>query len=138
MPAAELYKLADSADPTAEMLKKIGDLSEVQISGGKVLLWSYIRPRKSKGGIILTDKEVTEDKWQSAVGYVLKCGPFAFQDDPELKFKFGGFNAKVGDWVVMVPGEGKRVQINGIDCRIIEDALIQLVIPSPDIVTHRQ
>lgn len=138
MPAAALYSLADSADPTADMLKKIGDLSKIQLSGGKLLLWIYIHPRKSKGGIILTDKEVTEDRYQGAVGYVLKRGPFAFQDDVELKWKFGGFDAKVGDWVVMVPGEGKRVQINGCDCRIIEDALIQMVIPSADLITHRQ
>lgn len=138
MPAAEIYKLADSADPTKDMLKKIGDLSQIQISGGKLLVWIYIRPRKTAGGIILTDKEVNEDKWQGVVGYVLKRGPFAFEDDPDLKFKFGGFDAKVGDWVVFVPGEGKKLQINGCDCRVIEDALIQLVIPNPDLVTHRQ
>lgn len=138
MPAAELYKISDATDPTAEMLKSIGDLSKFELSGGKVLLWIYIAPRKTKGGIILTDKEVAEDKWQGTVGYVLKRGPFAFKDDPDHNIKFGGFDAKVGDWVVYVPGEGKRTQLRGVDCRIIEDALILGTIPDPSIITHRQ
>ncbi len=138
MPAAELYKLSDSDDPTKAMLKQIGDLSHVNIAGGRVLLWTYIRPRKTKGGIILTDKEVKEDLWQGTVGYVLKRGPLAFVDDAATNTNFAGFEAVVGDWVIYSPGEGKRIQINGVDCRIIEDALIAMTLPEPDMVTHRQ
>lgn len=136
MPAAEIYKLADAADPKAEMLSKLGSLDKIQIGGARVLLWTYIRPRKTTGGIILTDKEVKEDLWQGTVGHVLKCGPFAFQDDPAAGIKFGGFQAKVGDWVTFSPGDAKRVQINGIDCRLIEDSLIQMVVPDPAAITH--
>lgn len=136
MPAAELYKLSEAADPTAEMLKKIGDLKKVDLAGPRVLMWIYIRPNKTAGGIILTQKEVAEDKWQGAVGYVLKCGPRAFKNDEQNDF--AGFAAAPGDWVLFVPGEGKRVQINGVDCRIIEDTLIQAKIADPTIITHRQ
>lgn len=136
MPAAAVYAFADSPDPTKEMLKTIGDLSKVKIAGARVLVWSYIAPRKSKGGIYMPDSEVKEGVWQSAVHYVLKCGPFAFKDDEANKF--AGFTAVPGDWVTLVPGEGKRVQINGVDCRLIEDALIQMKIADPAMITHRQ
>lgn len=138
MPAAELYKLADAADPKAEMLKQIGNLDSIKVGGARVLVWTYIRPRKTKGGIILTDKEVKEDLWQGVVGYVLKRGPLAFKEDPDNNIRFGGFEAKVGDWVAFRPGEAPRIQINGIDCRLVEDTLIQAVIDQPELITHRQ
>lgn len=138
MPAAQVYKLADSDNPTMDMLRQIGDLEKVQLAGGRVLLWTYIQPRKTKGGIILTDREVKEDLWQGTVGYVLKRGPLAFKDDPESNINFGGFDPQVGQWVTFTPGEGKRRQINGIDCRVIEDSLIDMIVPQPDIITHRQ
>lgn len=137
MPAAELYRIADAEDPKAEMLKAIGDLADVSgINGARVLVWTYIRPRKTKGGIFLTDKEVKEDLWQGAVGYVLKLGPLAFK--PDDNNNFGGFEAKAGDWVTFRPGDARRVQIRGVDCRIVEDALIDMVITDPDMITHRQ
>lgn len=137
MGAAEVYNIADSADPKGEMLKKIGDLSKVEVGGGRVLLWNYIAPRRTAGGIILTDKAVKEDIWQGVVGYVLKVGPLAFQDDAEARINFGGFKASVGDWVVFAPNEAKRRQINGVDCRLIEDALIEMKIADPTIMTHK-
>lgn len=137
MGAAEVYNLADSVDPKSEMLKKIGDLSKVEIGGGRVLLWQYIAPRRTAGGIILTDKAVKEDIWQGTVGLVLKCGPLAFKDDEAARITFGGFSVNEGEWVVFAPGEAKRHQINGVDCRIIEDALIQMKITDPTIITHK-
>lgn len=136
MPAAAIYDIAESATPKEEMLNKIGDLSDIQIGGGRVLVWTYIRSKRTKGGIILTDKEVKEDVWQGLVGYVLKAGPLAFKND--ATHDFGGFAAKVGDWVVFSPGAAPRRQINGVDCRIIEDANIEMVIPDPELITHRQ
>lgn len=135
MPAAAVYDIANSNDPLTEMLQRIGDISTVDLAGGRVLLWSYVRPRKTKGGIILTDSQAKEDVWQATVGYILKLGPLAFKND--AKNDFGGFHPKVGDWVVFTPGEGKRRQINGVDCRVIEDALIEMRVADPDIITHR-
>jgi co-chaperonin GroES (HSP10) len=135
MPAAEIYNLADAADPLKEMLKKVGDLSKIDVAGARVLVWMRIAPRMI-GSIHMPDSVVKEDVWQSSVGYVLKTGPLAFQEDTSNHF--GGFAAKAGDWVLYTPGEGKRVQINGVDCRLIEDALIQMKIADPAIITHRQ
>lgn len=137
MPAAQVYKFAQSKDPKGEMLKAIGDLSNIDVAGARVLVWPYVRSLVRASGLIAgTDKTAKEDVFQGAVGYVLKAGPFAFKNDEERDF--GGFSAQPGDWVTFSPGEGKRVQIKGVDCRLFEDALILMKVADPDIVTHDQ
>lgn len=137
MPAAQVYKFAQSKDPKGEMLKAIGDLGSVEVAGARVLVWPYVRSLVRASGLIAgTDKTAKEDVFQGAVGYVLKTGPLAFKNDDERDF--AGFSAAPGDWVTFSPGEGKRVQIKGVDCRLFEDALILMKVADPDIVTHDQ
>lgn len=137
MPAAKVYEFAQSKDPKSAMLKAIGDLSNIDVAGARVLVWPYVRSLVRASGLIAgTDKTAKEDVFQGAVGYVLKAGPFAFKNDEERDF--GGFSAQPGDWVTFSPGEGKRVQIKGVDCRLFEDALILMKVADPDIVTHDQ
>lgn len=136
MPAAALYQISESSDPKVEALKLLGDMKDVVVAGARVLLWTYIRPGKTKSGIILTDKEKKEDVYQGVVGLVLKKGPAAFKDDDSHQFH--GLNVEDGAWVVFKPGNTQRVQINGVDCRIIEDTMIDMVIENPELVTHRQ
>jgi hypothetical protein len=33
--------------------------------------------------------------------------------------------------------DARRVQINGVDCRMVEDTLLDMVIEAPDVITHR-
>lgn len=137
MPAAKVYEFAQSKDPKSAMLKAVGDLSNIDVAGARVLVWPYVRSLVRASGLIAgTDKTAKEDVFQGAVGYVLKAGPFAFKNDEERDF--GGFSAAPGDWVTFSPGEGKRVQIKGVDCRLFEDALILMKVADPDIVTHDQ
>lgn len=137
MPAAKVYEFAQSKDPKSAMLKAVGDLSNIDVAGARVLVWPYVRSLVRASGLIAgTDKTAKEDVFQGAVGYVLKAGPFAFKNDEERDF--GGFSAQPGDWVTFSPGEGKRVQIKGVDCRLFEDALILMKVADPDIVTHDQ
>lgn len=132
--AAEIYKLADSENPQEEMLSKIGDLDNIEVGGAKVLVWVYIAPRKTKGGILRPDSNVKEDLYQGVVGYVLKTGPLAYINDGTNDF--GGFSVKAGDWVTFRPADARRVQINGVDCRIIEDVLVDMKINTPELITH--
>lgn len=137
MPSAAIYDISKSDNPLKTALEKLGDLSKIkQLIAGRILVWTYIHPQKTKGGIILTDREVGEDLWQGTVGYVLKKGPLAFVDDETHKFH--GQTVEIGDWVTYRAGDAKRVQINGVDCRIIEDSLIDMVIDHPELVTHRK
>jgi co-chaperonin GroES (HSP10) len=136
MPAAVVFKLADSDNPVVAMKAALGDISNVEIGGARVLVWLYIQPR-TKNGIIMPDSQVKEDVWQGCVGLILKMGPLAFKDDPAQNIRFEGFSPKEGDWVTFSPGEGRRLQIRGVDLRVFEDALIQAKIPDPDMITHR-
>jgi co-chaperonin GroES (HSP10) len=136
MATAKIMQIAAAKDTNAAkaaIIAGVGDLSNVHLFSGRVLLGIYIAPEKTVGGIILTNSKVQESKWQGSVGLVLKKGKMAFVDDDINKFH--GQSVEVGDWVLITSGDGKRTQINGTDCRIIEDVLIHAVLPSPDVIT---
>jgi co-chaperonin GroES (HSP10) len=134
MPKAALYDIARSADPKQAIIDAIGDLSGIpHLFSARILVAIYIRPNRTAGGVELPDSQIREDLYQGCVGVVLKKGPLVFRDE-----SFEGQDVNVGDWVAFVPGDGRRIQINGVDCRIIEDTMIQAIVSNPDIITHRQ
>jgi co-chaperonin GroES (HSP10) len=134
MATAKLLEIASATDPRKAIMKAIGDMSKVELFSGRVLLGIYIAPEKTAGGIIRPNANVKEDVYQGQVGLVLKKGAMAFKDDETNKFH--GQDVQVGDWVAYRPGDGKRIQINGVDCRIVEDVLLDMVIDDPAIITH--
>lgn len=134
---AKIFDIAAANDPRKGIMDGLGaSLDKIDVYAGRVLLAIYIAPKTTAGGIILTDSTVQEDLWQGTVGLVVKLGPIAFADDDTHKFH--GQTVNIGDWVVFRPSDTKRLQINGVDCRLIEDALIDMRIPSPEIITHRK
>lgn len=145
MPAAKLMEIAQSSDPREGLLSAVGDLSKINVLSGRVLVAIYIAPEALKSGIndkgekfqlLRTQAAVKEDVWQGCVGLVLKKGAMAFKDD-EIN-KFHGQDVKVGEWVTFRPGDAKRIQLNGVDCRIVEDTVLDMVIDDPEIVTHQK
>ena len=137
MAIAVLERLSQAKDQRKEILAAIGDLSKIELLGNRVLVGIYIEPEKTSGGIILSTGTIKESVWQGTVGLVLKKGPQAFVDEPETKTYFHDQNVNVGDWVVFRPGDAKRIQINGIDCRMVEDTLIDMIVDDPNCITHR-
>ena len=119
-------------DPKQIILKEIGDISGFELMNTQVLVAVYIRPEKTKGGIIMTTKSRDEDRYQSKVGLILKTGPSAFVDD-DGKW-FSGFDIKEGDWIVFRPSDGWNVTVNGVLCRMFDDTAIRARIPHPDTV----
>jgi co-chaperonin GroES (HSP10) len=135
MGAAEKRKLiAEATDARLALQMAVGDLSKVEVLSGRVLVAIYIAPERSKGGVYRPQTNVAEDVWQGTVGLVLKKGKLAFKDD-EIN-KFHGQDVQVGDWVVFRPGDARRIQIRDVDCRIVQDTLIDAVIDDPETVTH--
>lgn len=119
--------------------RELGDLSKVNLMSGRVLVAIYIAGETYTGSTLLrTDTQTKEDLWQGSVGLVVKLGNLAFEDDAATNTYFHGQRVDVGQWVLFRPGDGKRCQINGVDCRIIEDALIDMVLDDPAIITHFQ
>jgi co-chaperonin GroES (HSP10) len=121
-------------DPVEEIMDKIGDLTDFVIPFNKILVGIYMRPEKTKSGLILTDKYREEDRWQGRAGVILKRGPMAFIDDDRVKFN--GLDPQVGEWVCFRPSDGMKLDIRHKEghCILLSDIQIQLVIPAPDLV----
>lgn len=125
-------KMVHAIDPAQELMAKVGDLSTVELFHNKILLATYIPPETTKSGIILTSKTRDESKWQGKAHLVIKKGPLAFVDD-EIS-KFHGQSVEVGDWVFIRVADGVPLDVNGVRCRIVEEAHIMGRISSPDVV----
>lgn len=126
------------ADPRAEILKAVGDISDIEVFNKQILVAVYIAPEKTKGGIIRPASNVDEDRYQSKVGLILKMGPIA--GDPSSPW-FDGLEhpVSVGDWIVYRPSEGWSITVNrtfdgGVLCRMLDDEDVRGRIQSPDMV----
>ena len=117
-------------DPAETMIKEIGDLSSVELFNNQVLVGVYIRPKKTKSGIYLTDQTTDEDRYQSKVGLLLKKGPSAFEPNPEGWFRNETFEN--GQWLVFRPSDGWQITVHGILCRILNDTQIRGRVKNPD------
>lgn len=137
MAASAFLKLSRATDQRQEFAQRVGDLSKIDLMANRVLVGIYIEPEKTSGGIIMPEKTVKESVWQGSVGLVLKKGPTAFVDEPETNTYFHGQDVEVGQWVVFHPGDARRVQINGVDCRMVEDTTISMAVEDPNVITHR-
>jgi co-chaperonin GroES (HSP10) len=118
-------------DPKDQILEAIGDLSTVELFHNQVLLAVYIRPEKTKSGLILTDNHRDEDRYQSKVGLLVKRGPMAFEQDGNW---FSGLSFNDHDWLVFRPSDGWSITVNGVLCRIFDDVNIKGRVPHPDAV----
>lgn len=119
-------------DPANEIRKRIGDISKIEVLHNQILVGVYIRPEKTKGGILLTPQTRDEDRYQGKAGLVLKKGPLAFVDDDNNKFH--GQNVDIGDWVFYRVSDGFPLVLNGTLCRLLEEVHVKGKIPSPDVV----
>ena len=118
-------------DPKDEVLESIGDLSSVELFHNQVLLAIYLRPTKTKSGLILTDQHVDEDRYQSKIGLLVKRGPLAFEQDGNW---FSGLTFNDHEWLLFRPSEGWSVTVNGVLCRIFDDVNIKGRVSHPDAV----
>jgi co-chaperonin GroES (HSP10) len=116
------------ADCAKQILKHVKGI-EHTVLHSQVLVAHYIRPAKSKGGIIMTDAAVQEDRFQGNCFLVVAMGPLAFKDDNIAKF--GGAELKVGDWVMAVTADGAALYVNSVPCRIYSDTRILMKVDDP-------
>ncbi len=119
-------------DPAKQIWDAIGNLDGFEVLHNDVLIAVYIRPEKTKSGIIYSDQTRREDEMQGKSGCVLRKGPLAFVSDENYDFK--GQDVHPGDWVAIWVSDGRKIVINGVLCRMVEDRHIRLKIPAPDLV----
>lgn len=116
-------------DPKDDLLKSLGDLSGVEVFGRNILVVTYVRPHKTAGGVLLPDAHRKEDEYQGKVGLIIKVGPDAFENDPDIKCTLG---AKIGDWVTYRHADGVARSINGVHCRNLPWEYLLEKIDHPD------
>jgi co-chaperonin GroES (HSP10) len=113
-------------DPKAELLKQLGDISKLEIFGNEVLVAIYIRPKKTAGGIFITQNTQDEDKWQGKMGLVVKKGPTPLVDEKN--------EVEIGDWAIFRPSDGWGLTVNGVMCRLLDDRVVRGRNPTPDTI----
>lgn len=119
-------------------------VNQFEIFGSKVLLASYGRPEKTRGGILLPDATRDEEGIQGKAWLVVRMGPVPF-DEEDIAY-FGGTDnlPKVGDWVKIRLTNGDHVALatskpvggkNQWECRLLHDRRhIDGRVPSPDML----
>jgi hypothetical protein len=117
-------------DPKQEIIARLGTwLDGFEILNNEVLLATYLRPHKTKGGIILTDKVLGEDVFQGKVGLVVKVGPSC--DFPTVPIF-------LHDWVVIKSSDGLAMEIlagdTRVPCRLVMDKFVKVKVPHPDLI----
>ena len=122
----------DNERVKTEIMAKLGSLADVDVFHNRILVATFVRPERTASGLYLSDQTKKEDEYQGTVGVVVKKGPGAFVDAGSVEFF--GKNVEVGDWVVYSLHSGRGLAMNGVHCRIIEDAHVDMVIPQPDMV----
>lgn len=129
-----MHAMQHNEDPADTVRKAIGDIEPLELFGVQILVGTYIRPEKTKGKIILTDKQRDEDLYQGKVGLVLKVAKGAFVDGDAADTKFNGITVKPGDWIFYSVQDGWSLSVNGHHCRILEDVHVRGRVPHPDMV----
>jgi len=132
LPHKTIELISTSLDPAQTIKDIVGNLDDLEVMGDRVLVGIYMRPEKTKGGIIRPDANKEEDVFQGKVGLVLKWGPNAFvnPDTGELYEQ----TVKVGEWGVFMVGDGKQLQVNNLPCRMVKDTSFIAKVKDPMMV----
>jgi co-chaperonin GroES (HSP10) len=129
IPHRAINTVTASNDPRKAIQTIVGDLSGFELIGDRVLVGIFMRPEKTKGGIIRPDMNKEEDVWQGKVGLVLKSGPDAFKNPETGELYEQAFNP--GDWCVFFVGDGRAMQVKDMPCRIVKDTSLIAKIEDP-------
>ena len=113
--------------------KPLEEMSLPKPTGWRILVLPYKAKEKTKGGIILSDKTVTESQIATNCGLVMDIGPDAYNDKD--KFPHGPW-CKKKDWVLFARYAGSRIYIDGGELRILNDDEILGTIEDPEDILH--
>ncbi len=129
---AKAIEMIHDTDPKREIFDAVKSyLEDIDINGVDILTVVYIRPEKTKGGIILTKSYRDEDRFQGIVALVVKVGPNV--DKYKEQFKDGNI-PKVGDWVMYRTRDSDPFLMGERTARLVEVQMVKAIINRPDIV----
>ena len=127
-------RVAQKAKEKKETKKKpLEEMSLPKPTGWRILVLPYKAKEKTKGGIILSDKTITESQIATNCGLVMEIGPDAYNDKD--KFPNGPW-CKKKDWVLFARYAGSRIYIDGGEIRVLNDDEILGTIEDPEDILH--
>ena len=109
--------------PIEERAKQLPDPS-----GYRILCAIPEIEKTTAGGIIKTDELIQREELLATVLYAVKLGPDCYKD--ERKFPSGPW-CKEGDFIVVRPNAGTRLEIHGREFRIINDDSVECTVEDP-------
>ena len=113
--------------------KPLEEMSLPKPTGWRIIVLPYKAKERTKGGIILSDKTVTESQIATNCGLVMDVGPDAYSDKD--KFPNGPW-CKKKDWVLFARYDGSRIYIDGGEIRVLNDDEILGTIEDPEDILH--
>ena len=134
-------KLSDSYKPEEEVKtvldpKSIDDKLLERLptpTGYRLLVLPYAGPKKTKGGIILSDQTAETIQMTTVCGLVLKMGNLCYRD--KEKFPLGPW-CKLHEWIIFSRYAGSRFKIDGGEVRVLNDDEVISTIKNPRDILH--
>lgn len=111
--------------------KKVNEDVAIRIpepSGYKLLIKPLEVKEKTDSGVYMPDSLKNAEQTASVIGFVVKSGPDAYQDD--AKFPNGPY-CKEGDFVIFRSYSGTRFKIDKQEFRLINDDTVEAVVDDP-------
>ena len=118
--------LSDKAEDDQTDARKARQLPEPK--GYRILCAVPEIEEKTEGGIIKADITKHYEELLTTVLFVVALGPDAYKD--EKRFPSGPW-CKQGDFILVRPNSGTRVEIHGKEFRIINDDSVEAVVEDP-------
>ena len=97
-------------------------------AGYKLLIKPLEAKEKTDAGIYMPDALKNAEQTASVIGFVVKAGPDAYQD--ESKFPNGPY-CEEGDFVIFRSYSGTRFKIDKQEFRLINDDTVEAVVDDP-------
>lgn len=131
--AIEKYSIIEDPAEYAKLVFEQIKLDDIDVTLNRILCGAYITYERYKSGLFKAPDAKAEDVWQGKAAIVLKVGPLAFQDTPDITFS--GFSVKPGDWVTFKIGNSSLMEIQDYPCRLTLDHYIETRIADPRMLT---
>ena len=102
-------------------------------TGYRILVLPYAGPKKTKGGILLSDTTQETIQMTTVCGLVLKMGDLCYHD--KGKFPKGPW-CQLNEWVIFSRYSGSRFKIDGGEVRVLNDDEVISTIKDPTDILH--
>lgn len=129
-------RVIHETDPKQDIMEDVGPfIGAFTPLSDRILIVMYERGKRrdgnaevrSRGGIIVPQKSLDEDKFQGRVGLVMRMGALAFADDNT--HHWGDPVPRIGDWVMVRVGDTSPFDLpNDRRARYVHDADVEAII----------